>query len=407
MTEPRTSQANEVERRQAQVVEDESADRPAKVPLTARLLLRESLTARRAAGIIAAFTVVITVAGGILERVLDHQEYPTIGRGLWFALQTVTTVGYGDVTPKQADGRFIGAVVMLAGIGFLAVITASVTASLVESSRRRFAAAVRDGRDAAARARSVSDWRGSKRHSISRDREVIRWRRLTRPSSTQPGRARSRPIRRRGRGAGPRGRIRRVFSGSRELVRIVYRDPEHVAERLTLYTADRLGDPSREWAQSARECPARYPARRDRRGAAYAVGARRADRRRDLRNAVLHRTRARLPHVSAAGDADDAAHRRAVRPRPREPAEPSAEMLALRGVHPDVEAAEAALIFGPRQGIPDRPAQRRSWRRWVHSVYLLLVFGGFMSPSVAEEDRGMRGQVRAVFGVAARAWGSG
>jgi voltage-gated potassium channel len=113
---------------------------PAKVPLTARLLLRESLTARRAAGIIALFTLVITVAGGILERVVDHHEFPTIGRGLWFALQTVTTVGYGDVTPKHSDGRFIGAVVMLAGIGFLAVITASVTASLVESSRRRYVA---------------------------------------------------------------------------------------------------------------------------------------------------------------------------------------------------------------------------------------------------------------------------
>jgi voltage-gated potassium channel len=101
-------------------------------------LLRESLTARRAAAIIAAFTVLITVAGGILERVFDHQEFPTIGKGLWFALQTVTTVGYGDVTPKHSDGRFIGAVVMLTGIGFLAVITASVTASLIESSRRRF-----------------------------------------------------------------------------------------------------------------------------------------------------------------------------------------------------------------------------------------------------------------------------
>ena len=44
-----------------------------------------------------------------------------------------------DVTPKHADGRLIGAVVMLTGIGFLAVITASVTASLIESSRRRFA----------------------------------------------------------------------------------------------------------------------------------------------------------------------------------------------------------------------------------------------------------------------------
>ncbi len=131
---------SEAENRQADVVEHSSVDSLGKVPLTARLLLHDSLTARRAAGIIAVFTVVITVAGGVLERFLDHQEYPTIGKGLWLALQTVTTVGYGDVTPKQASGRFIATVVMLTGIGFLAVVTASVTASLVESSRRRFAA---------------------------------------------------------------------------------------------------------------------------------------------------------------------------------------------------------------------------------------------------------------------------
>jgi voltage-gated potassium channel len=129
---------------QPEGTESRAGAQHAKVPLTARLLLRESLTARRAAAIIAAFTLLITVAGGILERVFDHREFPTIGKGLWFALQTVTTVGYGDVTPKNADGRFIGAVVMLTGIGFLAVITASVTASLIESSRRRFVESERD-----------------------------------------------------------------------------------------------------------------------------------------------------------------------------------------------------------------------------------------------------------------------
>ena len=115
-----------------------------RVPLTARLVMRQSLTARRAAAIIAGFTVVITVAGGILVRLVDRSEYPTFGKGLWFALQTVTTVGYGDVTPHNSSGRFIGAVVMLAGIGFLAVITASVTAALIESSRRRFTEAEAD-----------------------------------------------------------------------------------------------------------------------------------------------------------------------------------------------------------------------------------------------------------------------
>jgi voltage-gated potassium channel len=115
-----------------------------KVPLTARLLLRQSLTARSAAGIIAAVAVLITVVGGILARVIDHDEYPTIGRGLWFALQTVTTVGYGDVTPTHTDGRIIAGIIMLTGLGFIAVITASVTASLIENSRRRFAGSEED-----------------------------------------------------------------------------------------------------------------------------------------------------------------------------------------------------------------------------------------------------------------------
>jgi voltage-gated potassium channel len=128
---------------------------PAKLPLTTRLLLQDSLNGRRAAGIIAAFTFLVTVAGGILVRVVDHKEYPTIGRGLWFALQTVTTVGYGDVTPSQTQGRVIAAVLMLTAIGFLAVITASATSALIENSRRRFTA--RAEADVAARLDEVVD----------------------------------------------------------------------------------------------------------------------------------------------------------------------------------------------------------------------------------------------------------
>jgi voltage-gated potassium channel len=115
-------------------------DKPGRIPLTARLLMRETFSARGAAMTIAGFTVLITVAGGFLMRVVDHREYHHVGKALWFALQTVTTVGYGDVTPTAPSGRFIAAVIMLTGIGFLAVITASVTAALVENGRRRFAA---------------------------------------------------------------------------------------------------------------------------------------------------------------------------------------------------------------------------------------------------------------------------
>src|SRR5947199_2313341 len=46
------------------------------------------------------------------------------------------------------------------------------------------------------------------------------------------------------------GRIATALTGSRELARIAYRDPEHVAERLTLFAVQSLGDDSRAWAQS-------------------------------------------------------------------------------------------------------------------------------------------------------------
>jgi hypothetical protein len=63
------------------------------------------------------------------------------------------------------------------------------------------------------------------------------------------------------------------------------------------------------------------------------------------------------------------------------------EMLALRGVHPDVEHAEAALSAVQRTPMPEHPAQRRSLRTWVDSGFRLLVFGGFLSPSTAEPPK--------------------
>ena len=103
----------------------------------ARLQGRD-LTARRAGFAIALVTLAITVAGGVLMTIVDQRDFPTLGRAMWWAVQTVTTVGYGDVTPTTTTGRLIGTVVMVTGIGFLSVVTAAITATFVEAARHRF-----------------------------------------------------------------------------------------------------------------------------------------------------------------------------------------------------------------------------------------------------------------------------
>ena len=102
-------------------------------PIERRLskFLREPPSIRIAASVIVTATALVVVGAGILIRVLDHREYANVWVGMWWSLQTVTTVGYGDVTPKDVAGRLIAALVMLEGIAFLAIITAAITSTFV------------------------------------------------------------------------------------------------------------------------------------------------------------------------------------------------------------------------------------------------------------------------------------
>jgi voltage-gated potassium channel len=92
-------------------------------------------TPRGAAVVIATVTATITVGAGILMTLVDHERFPSIGSGLWWAAQTVTTVGYGDDVPGSFTGRLLAVGVMLVGIGFLTVITAVITSTFVARAR--------------------------------------------------------------------------------------------------------------------------------------------------------------------------------------------------------------------------------------------------------------------------------
>lgn len=92
-------------------------------------LLRLAQVARRVFSIqglrYVALLAVLTALGGGAAFAAAERGHSTWD-GVWWAVETMTTVGYGDLYPKTTAGRFIGIVVMLVGIGFIAILTGAV-----------------------------------------------------------------------------------------------------------------------------------------------------------------------------------------------------------------------------------------------------------------------------------------
>lgn len=205
------------------------------------------------------------------------------------------------------------------------------------------------------------------------------------------------------RAAAPRSRrVGAAVSVPRELLRIVYRDPEHVCERMTLYASQRLAAPACEWVQATREAHPQTGLRE----IADGLGVQSARIARiegavagtpfylalvpGYMNYLWQELRMTLRLATLYG---------------RDPTALStaAEALSLRGVYPSIQAAEAGLLAVQAASLPPKPQRRRSLRVWIDSIRRLLVFGGFLSPPSGRQHHNLLSWWRDALGLIAGA----
>ena len=80
--------------------------------------------------------LVAVIIFGVIEHLIDDQTFPTVWLGMWWALATVTTVGYGDVVPQDSVGRVIASFLLLGGLALISVLTATITSGFVARAQR-------------------------------------------------------------------------------------------------------------------------------------------------------------------------------------------------------------------------------------------------------------------------------
>ncbi len=77
-----------------------------------------------------AIVILVTIAGSFGFIYFEKEiKFPD---ALWWSIVTLTTVGYGDISPATVGGRMVGITIMIAGIGFLGILTANIASILVE-----------------------------------------------------------------------------------------------------------------------------------------------------------------------------------------------------------------------------------------------------------------------------------
>ncbi len=94
-------------------------------------LLETLFNSRRLRTILAALIFFIFLFGYLFY--VSEPDVRNLGDGIWWALVTITTVGYGDITPVTTLGRVVASSLMLLGLGLIATITAIVSSKFIQN----------------------------------------------------------------------------------------------------------------------------------------------------------------------------------------------------------------------------------------------------------------------------------
>jgi voltage-gated potassium channel len=107
--------------------------RPAQTFLAERT--QKAVMNRRVFRYLALVTLLVAVAAGIVVRLVDPEDFPTLEDAIWWAIVTLGTVGYGDLVPTTTAGRIVGSILIVFGVTFISFLTATVTSAFVSAER--------------------------------------------------------------------------------------------------------------------------------------------------------------------------------------------------------------------------------------------------------------------------------
>jgi voltage-gated potassium channel len=95
----------------------------------------ERLTFVRAIGTVVGIAIALVLIAGGLVRVVEGETFTSLGLSYWWAIETVTTVGYGDIVPITVSGRIVASLLMLTGIALIPTLTSVIVSTLLAKQR--------------------------------------------------------------------------------------------------------------------------------------------------------------------------------------------------------------------------------------------------------------------------------